>query len=322
MMIEALGALVQEIGFAADLDQILHLLVTHVRRAMAVDACTVLLLEDGGYVLRATDGLNPQAVGQVRIATGLGLVGLVGERREPIALSDAGKHPAYLHSPLVRENRMHGFLGVPIIDYGRLLGVLTVQQRVKLVFDQEQQAFLITAAAAVASAIERASREVSVEAATFGATSSALLQGAPASSGVAIGTLVAAAGFDALEQVPDGAGLDAADEEQSLRRAVGEVITAIRARGAEMSKLLPTETHAIFEAHAMIAGDEQLCERAVNRIHAGQWAPAALRDTVEELAAELAAADDEYLRQRAEDVRPVGREILRRLQTRTLPARD
>lgn len=47
----------------------------------------------------ATQGLNSKQVGKLRLKFGEGLIGLVGEREEPINLADAPLHPAYKHRP-------------------------------------------------------------------------------------------------------------------------------------------------------------------------------------------------------------------------------
>ena len=84
---------------------------------MNVEVCSVFLIneDDNEYVLMATDGLNPEAVGKVRMSDKVGLVSLVGKRAEAINIADAVKNPRYLHFPEASEEAFHGFLGVPII---------------------------------------------------------------------------------------------------------------------------------------------------------------------------------------------------------------
>jgi signal transduction protein with GAF and PtsI domain len=49
------------------------------------------------------------------------------------------------------------------------------------------------------------------------------------------------------------------------------------------------------------------------RIYDGLWAPAALRDAVHNIAGQFEAMDNAYLLARAEDIRAVGRRLLRHL---------
>lgn len=106
-MLETLRRLVQDIGDAPDLDGALALVVRWIREALAVDASAVYLVDpsDQHLVLMATEGLNPQAVGRVRLAPGEGVVGLVRKRREPVALEDALAHPSFRRFPGIGEAR-------------------------------------------------------------------------------------------------------------------------------------------------------------------------------------------------------------------------
>ena len=70
----------------------------------------------------------------------------------------------------------------------------------------------------------------------------------------------------------------------------------------------------IFAAHVALLNDPQFAERVDSRIGSDlQNAEHAIASLVEDLAATLAAADDEYLRERAQDIRDLGRWVLREL---------
>ena len=128
-MIESLRRIVQEVSAAASLDEALTLIVRRVKETMSVDACSLYLndVKNGHYVLMATDGLNASAVGNLRLGLREGLVGLVAERQEPVNIENASSHPRYRYFPESGEEQYHDFLGVPIIHYRKVLGVLVVQ---------------------------------------------------------------------------------------------------------------------------------------------------------------------------------------------------
>ena len=100
-MLDTLRRIVQEVTAAQDLDEALEVIVTRVKMAMKVEVCSVYLMdkEHNEYVLMATDGLNDEAVGRVRLNSSQGLTGLVAEREEPINLGDAPSHPRYQYFP-------------------------------------------------------------------------------------------------------------------------------------------------------------------------------------------------------------------------------
>ena len=104
----------------------------------------------------ATQGLRKDSDGNVRLNPGEGLVGMVVEREEPVNLEDAPSHPNYRYIAETGEQPYHGFLGVPIIQHGKVLGVLVVQQREIRQFGEEVEAFLVTLAEQLAGAITHA----------------------------------------------------------------------------------------------------------------------------------------------------------------------
>lgn len=90
-MLKTLRDITQAVAAAQDLHSALELLVTQTKLAMATQCCSIYLLEGQQLVLSATDGLYPDAVGQVKMSLSEGLVGLVAEREEPINLADANQ---------------------------------------------------------------------------------------------------------------------------------------------------------------------------------------------------------------------------------------
>ena len=99
-MLNILRHIIQEVSSAQDFNEALNIMVKRIANALATEACSIFLLDrsHGEYVLVATQGLNPQAVGKARVPINKGLVGLVGEREEPINIDDATIHPRFFHA--------------------------------------------------------------------------------------------------------------------------------------------------------------------------------------------------------------------------------
>src|SRR3990167_930367 len=112
-MLTILRHIIQEVSSAPSFNEALEIMVKRIANALATQACTIFLLDRhrGEYVLVATQGLNPQAVNKVRVPINQGLIGLVGEREEPINLEDASKHPKFLHVAEIQEDMYRAFLG-------------------------------------------------------------------------------------------------------------------------------------------------------------------------------------------------------------------
>ena len=110
-------------------------------------------LPDGALELFATEGLRREAVHQLRMKKGEGLVGLIAEWGETINLAEAQKHPSFSYKPETGEEIYHSFLGVPIIRERRVLGVLTVQNKIERTYTGEEVEALQTTAMVIAEMI-------------------------------------------------------------------------------------------------------------------------------------------------------------------------
>jgi len=317
-MLETLRRIIQEVNTAPDLEQALKIIVQRVRASVKVDVASVYLrdAERREFVLRATEGLRQDAVGKVRLRYGEGLVGMVCEREEPVNLEDAPGHPRYMFIAETGEDPYHGFLGVPIIQYGRVLGVLVVRQRKTRRFEDEEEAFLVTLAAQLAGAITHAGASGDITSALARSEAvSAALRGLPGSPGVAIGQAMVVYPPANLDAIPDRTAADPDAEEANFQVAVDAVRDDLRAYANRMSAVLPPEELALFDALLLMLGGDSLVAETIERIHAGNWAPGALRETVSQHVRVFESMEDSYLRERASDIRDLGRRILTHMQS-------
>ncbi len=144
-------------------------------------------------------------------------------------------------------------------------------------------------------------------------------QGIPAVGGVGIGPLVTyrRANLNGAN-APFAAGKS---ERERLDAALEAASSELTALAASVQAELGEEQAAIFEAQAMIATDPALHDRAAQLIAAGSDAPGAIKAAGEEYAAMLASLEDQYLSERAADVRDVAARIERILrgQRESLP---
>ena len=134
------------------LDNVVRLIAS----TMVADVCSIYLREPSGQlILIATEGLKPEAVGNTRLSSSEGLVGLVSRRAEPMAIQDAPRHPSFSYRPETGEDPFHAFLGVPILRGGRVIGVLTAQNRTERVYGDEEIDTLQTIAMVLAEIVDR-----------------------------------------------------------------------------------------------------------------------------------------------------------------------
>ena len=313
-MLNTLRRIIQAVNDARDLDQALGIIVHQVRHAMQADVCSVYLTDYNAkeHVLMATDGLNPNSVGHVRLEFGKGLVSIVANRAEPVNLNNAPSHPAYEYFPETAEEQFFGFLGVPILHKRIVLGVLIVQQIKAEKFDEEHENFLITIAAQLASAMAHAEATGEIEKliSQHEVTDARPLHGLPGAPGVAIGTAVAIYPSAELEKVPDRIVDDHEKELNAFHDALQRVKQDITSLSNRLKDVLPDEERALFDAYLLMLDSHSLRGVTAKRIMEGNWAPGALRSTIDEQIQTFAEMDDPYMRERAEDLRELARRIL------------
>lgn len=317
-MLETLRRIVQQVSAAPDLPSALAITVNQIRDAMRVAACTIYLADEDNreLVLMATAGLNPQAVGRVRLDRRQGLVGLVAERQEPLNLEDALRHPRFHPVGDIGEEDYHALLGVPLIQYRRVLGVVLVQHTTIRHFASEEVAFLVTVAAQLASILNHAILSgATQELLNPLVTGSRALQGVAGAPGVVIGTVAIPHLMADLGDVPDRPALNPAAEEAGFQAAIATVERELREASDRLAPHLPPTEQALFTVYRMMLGSDSLLGETRAGIQAGQWAPAAWRDAVLARVRLLEQAQDPYLSARAEDIRDLGRRVLNHLRT-------
>jgi phosphotransferase system enzyme I (PtsP) len=313
-MLNFLRAIVQEVNTARDMKSALAIIVVRVKEVMKTEVCSVYLRDaKGDYVLMATDGLNQDAVGRVRLGSGEGLVGRVVAREEPINLEQAEAHPSYQYFPETGEERYSAFLGVPIIHQRKVLGVLVVQQVEQRRFDEGEEAFLVTMSAQLAGVIAHA--EATGGVVPSGAKpAQARFIGIPGASGIAIGEAVVIAPPADLHAVPQQPCKDVDAEVAFFKRCLTAVRNDIKALGERLRERVSKEEQALFDAYLAMLDDASLATEVVSRIQAGNSAAYAWSQIILEHENIFHSMNDPYLRERATDLRDLGRRVLAYLQ--------
>ncbi len=327
-MLKLLKRIVQEVTTANDLTDALTTLVKRVREAIGVDAVSAFLIDHkrAEYVLIATEGLNKAAEFSVRIPLDQGLIGLIGQREEPINIDNAPDHKAFYHDPLLKEEPFHAFLGVPIIQHRKLHGVLIVQQAEKREFDDAEEAFLITLAAQLGGIIAHADATGELTALTKPKhhgptkheTTHLALSGTGSVPGVAIGSAVVVYPPADINAVPKQF-----VQENEVEHEVNIFHEALEAARDNMRRLsrrmhatVPESEHTLFDVYLQILDKDNLGAEVERSIREEKLnAQAALASVVKWHIFTFENMKDDYLRERASDFRDIGRRVLAELQS-------
>ncbi|MCY4269643.1 MAG: phosphoenolpyruvate--protein phosphotransferase, partial [Gammaproteobacteria bacterium] len=317
-MLERLRSIVQEVSAAKDLQSALDIIVNRVRDALDTHVCSIYLLDQDFHchVLMASEGLNQEAVGRVSLELGEGLVGLVAKHAEPVNLRDAPRHRNFCLLEQTGEEDFHAFLGVPIIHHRSVLGVLVVQHGDLRRFDEGEEAFLVTLSAQLAGVIAHAEATGAIE----GVSPSGhrifdtAFAGVSGCAGVAIGTSVVVYPHADLSRVPDRMIEDVEAEIDFFNSCLNAVRGEMREFNERLAGQLAEEERQLFDAYVRILDDDALGNEVVARIRMGHWAQGALAWVAGEHLRAFERMEDEYLRERAVDIKDLCARVLAHLQ--------
>ncbi|MEM0909933.1 MAG: phosphoenolpyruvate--protein phosphotransferase [Pseudomonadota bacterium] len=324
-MLSALKRIIQEVNQLPTLHEALDTLVSIVKSEMNVDSCSLHLADyiNHQFVLTATNGLEKSAIGKVKISFHEGLIGLIGEREEPINVANAFAHPNFKHFPEVKEESFKAFIGTPIIHQRKVLGVISLQQREERLFDQDDEAFLVTIAAQIALYITSAQMSGKYQQPGEDFNSYQNLNGIPGSPGLAMGyghvfnfkhelrTLIPSKTNNIQEQI------------SVYRKAVQTTRTQVEQLSANLSDSLPADVKKIFQLYNQLLDANSLGREVESSIRKGWDASSSLKFVIEAYAARFENMDDPYMRERAVDIIDLSNRILSNImdgsQKQTIP---
>jgi phosphotransferase system, enzyme I, PtsP len=302
-----------------DIMSFLQRTVNLVSRHLKADVCSIYMFDEnsGNLVLKATVGLNPEAVDKVRMKPGEGLVGTTFELHRPVRDASASCNPLFKYFVEADEDRFESFLAVPIQRGAQKIGVLAVQHERGDYFDERDTMALRAAASQLAGAIENARLLMDLFEAT-GKTPAAppetlqFIKGKSASGGTA---------FAPITQFKKSHGAllsgssklcslyTAADFHEALKQTSDQLM-AFQTRLAER---LPESASLIFTAHFMILKDAKFINKIVEHIENGMSPPDAVRVVARHYINLFSASSHAYIREKANDMEDLAGRILQNI---------
>ena len=296
------------------LDKIVVLIASN----MVAEVCSVYLMRPTQELeLFATEGLKHTAVHKTRLKVGEGLIGDIAAHARPLNLADAQSHPGFAYRPETGEEVYKSLMGVPVLRSGRVVGVLSVQNRTKRNYTEEEVEALETVAMVLAEVVasgdlinlseldgptQATRRPVHITALSF-------------AEGIALGHAVL---HEPRVHVTRLIAEDVDAELNRLEQSVYEL------RGS-IDDMLETEdlSHAgdhreVLQAYRMFANDRGWLQRMTEAVRTGLTAEAAVERVQNDTRARLQRAADPYLRDRLHDFDDLANRLLRKLTGVTL----
>jgi len=316
-MLTTLRHIVLEFSQDTQLQSALERMVSQIKNSLKTDCCSVYLADysQQHFLLMASDGLAQDSFGQTTIGFSEGLVGLVGQREEPLNIANARNHPHYIHAPEVEEDDFNAFLGTPIIHQRKVLGILSIQQKHARNFNENEEAFLVTLAAQLANALANAEVKnlFTQEDKNQGVKQLLGIAGAP---GIALSQIVvcqpkAELSTQALQKVSHN---QYNKQIQRFEQAVNKTLADFEQLSHKLSCMINDDSLAIFDVYKQLLEQADIGQDVLKKINQGWQAESALKLVIEHYVIQFEAIDDSYLKERASDIRDLGNRLLLNLQ--------
>ncbi len=319
-MLTTLRRIVLEFSQETQMQVALERMVSQIKKALKTDCCSVYLADysQEHFLLMASDGLAQQSFGQTTIGFSEGLIGLVGQREEPINIANARHHQHFMHAPEVEEDDFNAFLGTPIIHKRKVLGIISIQQKHARSFTENEEAFLVTLAAQLANAFVNAEIKnlFNQEDKNKGVKQLLGIAGAP---GIALSEIVVyqpkvELSTLALQKVS----LVQQDKEvKRFKKAVAKTLADFEQLSQKLSEFITDDSLAIFDVYKQLLAQADIRQGVEKKIAQGWQAESALKLVIEYYVLQFESIDDSYLKERASDIRDLGNRLLLNLQQKS-----
>jgi len=336
-LVEAIGTV---IGQGVDLHSTLSRIVDLVAQHLDMEVCSVYSFTRSTerLVLLANKGLQEGTTGLVSMGVDEGLTGLAIQKGEPVMAIDALAHPRFKYFPETGEERYHSFLGVPIFDKREPVGVFVVQTSRRRRFTRDEIRLLKAVAVPIGGLLVQLRLLQSLEskeeerqgyhdrmvavikdlrrregARKVEPRTAVRLNGVPAVPGFGIGKAHVLTPEVSFASVPRRRPLSARKEMARFKEAVAKSVKEVDRLKQRMRTTLPEFDTTLFDAHHLMLLDDVFTGLVESSVKDGASAEVALGRAVDQMMKQFQALNEPYLRERAADVKEIGRRVLRNL---------
>ena len=292
----------------ARLDQLVRIIAT----GFSSEVCSVYLLRAGDVLeLFASQGLKASSVHLTRLSVGQGLVGEIAATATPLNLADAQLHHKYVYRPETGEEIYSSFVGVPVLQGGKVIGVLVVQGKRAHRYSDDQVEVLQTIAM-VLSELAISGQLIAAQEMKIVTTGLAQqrLSGVAMSPGMARAPAV-------LHQpqliITQYVAADIEGEKERFEQALRKLQDSFD-RYIQTSNLADgDEQREIIETYLLFTQDRGWKARILEAISSGLTAEAGVRKVQEELQAKMSQLASPYIKERIQDLEDLSSHLLRML---------
>ncbi|MBN9068570.1 MAG: phosphoenolpyruvate--protein phosphotransferase, partial [Rhizobiales bacterium] len=223
-------------------------------------------------------------------------------------------HPAFAYLPETGEEIYNSFLGVPVLRAGRTLGVLTVQNRTKRNYREDELEALETTAMVIAEMIATGDlARLSRPGLDLDLSRPTSFTGLAFNEGIGLGHVVL---HEPRIVVTNLFNEDSEEEIRRLESALGSLRLSIDDMLSRREVASEGEHRAVLEAYRMFAHDQGWVRRIEEAVRNGLTAEAAVEKVQSDMRARMMHMTDPYMRERMSDFDDLANRLLRQLMGR------
>lgn len=284
-------------------DKLSKILKTITSKIKADAAACYVVVDDNYLELFSSIGFNQDSSHRLRVRYNEGLIGEIAENKRPLMVNNIWVYPKFVSKPELEEKDFKSFIGVPIIQWNRTIGVLTLYNANEVEYSEMDLELLETIAMVLAEIV------VSAEMSEYkksliksrGIAAKDKIKGVSLNKGYGIGAAVLHRRRQSVTNI------FAEDKEKELRRlemAHHKMNEDLDAKFTS-TKLGIGEHLDILDAYRMFAKDKGWYSKIATNINSGLAAEAAVERAYEDMWNRLSASSDNYLKERLHDLRDV-----------------
>jgi phosphotransferase system, enzyme I, PtsP len=303
----------QAAGAQARLDQVAAIIAN----GFESEVCSVYLLRAGDILeLYASKGLKASSVHQTRLTVGQGLVGEIAGGAESLNLADAQSHPKFEYRPETGEELYSSFAGVPILQGGKVIGVLVVQSKAARQYTPDQIEVMHTVAM-VLSELAISGQLVDakeMKIATVGLIAQQL-SGIRLSSGM---TKAVAVLHQPQLVITQYVASDTVHEKERFDKALHTLQESFDQYIQTSGLPDEDEKRQIIETYLLFTQDRGWIARISDAIASGLTAEAGVRKVQGELQAKMSQMTSPYIKERIADLEDLSNQLLHMLMGKSM----
>lgn len=318
-----IGDLAALLAGSDNIENFLQNTVVMVSRHLNAEVGSIYLYDEQAneLILKATIGLNPAAVGKVRMKLTEGLVGYTLNEMKPVCVGCAGRNPHFKYFKEADEDSFESFLSVPICRGSERIGVLVVQHSQQNYFDEIDVMALRATASQLAGAIENAKllmglrRHQTELAKPDSLKNLSFVKGKVGVKGFAFGPATVLKGSH-TQMLHEDYDVRFATSLDDFYKAVKKTDHQLKDLQDRCIKRVPESAALIFAAHAMILKDPKFLDNMVQRIKKGMEPARAVRAVAQEYIELFSSSSHAYMREKVNDIQDLAGRILKNLKVR------